>query len=44
MSKNLLEIGLADGLAEKAIIIANAEKPLPSSQTAMAARCRKNRY
>jgi 2-oxoacid:acceptor oxidoreductase gamma subunit (pyruvate/2-ketoisovalerate family) len=29
MSENLLEIGLADGLADKAVIIANAEKPLP---------------
>lgn len=28
MSKNLLEIGLADGIAENAIILVNSEKPL----------------
>ncbi|NLO98140.1 MAG: pyruvate ferredoxin oxidoreductase [Peptococcaceae bacterium] len=29
MSENLLEIGLADGIADEAVIVVNTEKPLP---------------
>lgn len=32
MSENLLEIGLADGIAENAIILANTEKPLVAKE------------
>lgn len=33
MSKNLLEIGLADGIAENGIILVNSEKPLMAKES-----------